>query len=515
MTQNSIIPSLILSILFLISTIPSPSTQQSIINMPSLTPASCDYKHDLQNRYSCYITNLTAIMSEPLHIVGTHLPGYTDDDVLAVYHVNCRMNRFNGEVMNKFANLRILNLRRTHLHLISPIAFDRCDNLEELNIEGNSVTSLVPLLLQNCVNFKNLHAFNNRIANIPENLFGSTRSLEVFDIHRNRLPSVPGNLFQNMTNLRMFDIGSNYISELSPNILLNAVNLEYIDISRNNFDDQQTVMQLLTGHLALRNIQMFSNLFPMFSFNFFTQFNRLDNLAVGGLGNSSNIAWQALPASLRLLSTYGIGEEIPANAFNRLTSLTTLDISGTGITVLHKDTFKALTNLEWLFIMYTSIKTIHPELFISQGNLQILFLNWNEIEEIPAGALAPLVNLGYNTSEFGLHFFGNKLQRLSSSSFGQHPHLDYIDFSFNEIMEIDRGIFSRFSPTVSFFGLRFNNCTHTAFYNASNLDQDSEEMLWCFYNYEGMETTTPNGVGGSFRGFRVFVLIFVGILSVF
>jgi len=500
-------------ILIFLTTFLHQSFQQSIINKSNIIQATCDYRLDPENGYSCFFNNLTTTLVDSLEIGGAHLPGRTDADVLAVYHVNSRINRFNGEVLRKFVNLRIVSLRLTNLQSINPNAFEICGSLEELNIEVNSVTSFSPLMFQNCVNLRNIRAFNNRIVNIPENLFGSTRSLEIFDLHRNfHLRSVPGNLFQNMTNLRMLDVGSNEISELNPNIILNAVNFERIDISRNNFDDAQAVMNLLTGHLGMRSITIFSNRFPMFSFNFFSQFNRLEILAVGGLQNTTGIAWQSLPASLTSLSAYSIGEEVPENAFNRLTSLRTLDISGTGITVLQRDTFKELRNLEWLYIMYTSIKTIHPDLFLSQGNLRVLYLNWNEIEEIPAGALAPLVNLGYNSSRWGLHFYYNKIRRLSASSFGQHPHLDYIDFSSNEIMEIDRGIFSRFSPTISFIGFFFNNCTQLSFRNATNLEE-SEELEWCFNNFEGITTTTPSGVGNNFRKFDVLVVIFVGILK--
>lgn len=512
--SKKIIPSKIFIILALVTLILHQSVQHSN-TIPLTILAECDYRLDSQSRYSCYFNNLTTAFGDSLEIVGTHLQGRTDADVLAVYHINSRINRFNGEVLRQFSNLRFISLRLTNLQSISPTAFEVCANLEELNIEVGSVTSLAPLLFQNCVNFKNLRAFNNRIVNIPENLFGSTRSLEVFDLHRNfRLSSVPGNLFQNMTNLRMIDIGSNEMTQLDPRIFLNAVNFESFDISRNDFDDAQAVMNLLTGHLGMRRISIFSNRFPMFSFNFFTQFTRLEELEVGGLQNSTEIAWQALPGSLTTLRAFSIGEEIPENAFSHLGNLTTLDISGDGITVLQRGTFAALRNLEWLFVMYTKIKTIHPELFLSQGNLQILFLNWNEIEEIPAGALAPLVNLGYNTSEIGLHFFSNKLQRLSASSFGQHPHLDYIDFSFNEILKIDRGIFSRFSPTISYIGFRFNNCTHAAFVNATNLEEQ-EELQWCFNSFDGITTTTePDSAEHNFRKIEIFVVIFLGFLNI-
>ncbi|KAL7014358.1 hypothetical protein ACKWTF_015884 [Chironomus riparius] len=503
-----------LFIFLIISIISHQSIQQSIINMPSTIPATCDYRFDPQNRYSCFINNLTATFGDLLEIIGTHLPGRTDADVLAVYHVDSRINRFNGEVLRKFDNLRIVNLRLTNLQSISQNAFDVCSNFEELNIEVNAVTSLAPLLFQNCANFKVLRAFNNRIVNIPDNLFGNTRSLEVFDLHRNfRLSSIPGNLFQNMTNLRLFDVGSNEMSWLPPNIFINVANLEYVDVSRNNFNDSQVIINILNGHLGLRNIHFFGNLFPMFSLNFFTQFNRLESLALSGFRNSSGIAWQALPPSLRTLGAYGIDEEIPENAFNQLTNLTMLDLSGVGISVLQRHTFRELRNLDTLFVMYTRIRTIHPELFASQGKLRILFLNWNEIQELPDGCLAPLVNLGNGTDNIGLHFYNNQIQRLSASSFGQHPHLDYIDFAFNLITEIDRTVFSRFSPTIALIDFGWNICTRSRFSNATNLE-DNENLQWCFNNYEGITTTTPNGTGNNFKKFEVFSVIFIGFLRV-
>jgi Leucine-rich repeat (LRR) protein len=315
-----------------------------------------------------------------------------------------------------------------------------------------------------------------------------------------------------MTNLKLFDIGSNEMSYLDPRIFLNSVNFEEINLFRNNFDDAQAIMNLLNGHLGMRRIFIHRNRFPMFSFDFFRQFGRLEELAVGELGNSTGIAWQALPATLTSLAAYDVGENIPENAFFQLQRLKFLDISGAGITVLQKDTFKEQRNLEWLFVMDTRIKTIHPELFVSQGNLRVLYFNWNEIEEIPAGALVPLVNLGFNASGLGLHFYSNKIQRLSSQSFGHHPYLNRIDFTFNQIMEIDRQIFSRLSPMIAYAGFWFNNCTSVDFWNATNLE-DKDELQYCFNNYDGIPTTTPNS-GEKIFGKIEIVVIFVGFLRI-
>lgn len=478
------IASLILTI------IPQQSTQQQIISKSDTIEAHCIFNYDPQDRYGCYLYNIRAFNpTDVLVIVGTHLPGRTDADVEVVVHTNCRFNQFNGEILRTFVNLKRISLVNSGLQSINPSAFDICNSLEFLNLATNSLTQLHPQMFRNCVNLTTFSAFRNQLSTVPEDLFSNNRNLELFNVQLNRL------------------------SELSPRLLSNAINLQVINIASNNFNDPQGVMNILNGHLRLRSISLFGNLFSMFNLNFFSQFQSLEFLEISRLHDLTGIQWQALPGSLMTLSATNIREPIPHNAFHGLPNLTNLFIAGSGITDLHQDTFRECRKLESLMITDANIKTIQSQLFASQSNLRDLWLHNNSIEVIEDGAFVPLVNLGLNETLNGLSMSVNKIRRLSLSMFGQHPHLRNINFGSNEIAKIERGIFSRFNPVLSYVSFLWNDCVSTVLSNVENLDGHNE-FEWCFNNFEGITTTTPNGVGNIFKKLDVSVMIFIGIGAV-
>jgi len=474
------------------------------------------FSYDTQNRYNCYLFGIRATNpTDVLNIVGEHMLNHTDADVHGLLHISSMINQFNGEALRRFVNLRRINLRGTFLQSINPNAFDVCGQLEELDIGANNpLLELPPRMLENCANLRNFFASSSRFSTIPGDLFGSTRSLEVINIINSRLTSFPDNLLRNMSNLRSFVVRGNRLSQLSPNNFVSALNLEEVNLLSNDFNDAQSVMNLLNGHFGLRRIILSYNPFRMFNLNFLTQFRNLEELSIGGRSNLTGIEWQFLPSTLQTLRIYGISEEIPENAFVGVPNVTYLDLTGYGITTLQPNTFIPLTNLDRLDIMETHLTTFHPQLFTSQGRLRALHLSFNAIEELPEGVFAPLVNLGFNETTHGLFMIGNKLRRLSANSFGQHQHLNYIFFGNNQIYAIQRGLFSRFNPRPALIDLTGNECTPWSFFGEENLDE-SPRLEWCFNNYEGITTTTPAGAANVFRRFEIFVVIFIVFLNLF
>ncbi|KAL7014355.1 hypothetical protein ACKWTF_015881 [Chironomus riparius] len=296
------------------------------------------------------------------------------------------------------------------------------------------------------------------------------------------------------------------MTQLSPNNLINARNLQEFDISFNRFTDGQAVMNLLNAHMELRRIDISSNSFTMFSLDFFSRFRNLVHLTVGGRDPSVPTEWQSLPSILTTLRVYQIAGNIPADAFSHLVNLVDLQFSGRGITAINEDTFTALTNLHSLTIFGTNLTTLDPGLFINQVNLEELLLHNNRIEVLPENVFAPLINLK------SLDLFDNRLVRLPAHAFSQHPHLHSFDFGNNQINEIQRGIFSRLSPIMSWIDFGFNRCISRIFRNASNVDEIEDFQLG-FNNFDGITTTTPNGCKMKFGKFEMILMIFVNILS--
>ncbi|XP_070508395.1 leucine-rich repeat-containing protein 15-like [Chironomus tepperi] len=516
----------ITTILFLITLCPHQSTQQSIITKSSTIQATCVYNYTYYGLYTCDLSyNEPVNRTDVLEITGIHLPNHTDDDVEAVYQYIRNETYFNGDAMRKFVNLKRISIIGRDLIDITPNSFDVCAKLEALAINYGKYKTLPSGLLKNCVNLRTFEIMSSEIETFPEDFFGSTRNLEEFVVPVNQLTSLPEKLLQNMEKLRIIRIGYNNLKELSPNFLINCPNLDQFSAYDNQFQTQEAITFALNGRINMRYLMLDFNNITNWDFRFFAQFQKLEYLTVGINRGAklTNIHWRSLPASLNELTVYGIGEDIPENSFERLVNLRALTLYGNDITAFHKDTFKSLTNLWYLYIYQSELKTLHPDLFQDQGNLSHLMISGTKIEELPAGLFVPLVNIGFRNQNNGIHVKHSKLIRINANSFGEHPKLRTIDFAFNEINEIERGIFSKFHPNMTYVGLYFNDCV-SALLDGVDLD-NHERLEQCYQNWVDIDpnnrpttvpptSTTPAGCGSNFKSFEVFVIIFVGIFKV-
>ncbi|KAG5667333.1 hypothetical protein PVAND_015316 [Polypedilum vanderplanki] len=322
--------------------------------------ATCIYSfRPPNNQYSCHLWN--AEITSPNHvlrIIGDHLPGQTDADVTAVFSGrNFVQSYFNGEIFQKFPNLHILEIATVQLQGISTNAFNFCFNLRDLRIGHSNMTTFHPRMLANCQNLRNFNVFATTISSLPSDLFGTIQNLENFSFTSSRLTTLPSLIFQFSRNLR-------------------------------------------SRHSGMSNL----------NFNIFKQFLMLDLLDIEAEQSLRNIAWDALPESLRTLRVENIGEPIPQNAFSNLTNLMDFSLSGWLIGNLHQNTFKNQHNLRFLHLLECGITELHPELFSSLHRLQHLSLSFNQIEELPAGVFANLENLGDGDWN-NLFLMNNKIRR--------------------------------------------------------------------------------------------------------
>lgn len=501
---------------------PQNSSQQSVI------PGTCVYSYDSST--GLYLCRLTATVANPtdiLNITGNHLQGKTDIDVKIVKYSGNTIKYLNGDILNKFENLIILVVDAIGMKEVSESAFENCTNLEEFTTNISDLSALPPLMMQNCKKLKRFKATAQQFSEIPE-IFGDTTSLEELSLYYNHLRSLPENLLKNKPNLKIFNVRDNELTELALNFFADCPNLEEVYISYNDFQDQDKFTRAFNGNTNLKKLKMDTNNFHNFDFSFFSQFDKLEMLAVGTTFDPqlSGISWQSLPISLIDLTVESIGKEVPENSFNHLVNLVTLSLSGSGITSFHKDTFKAQTELKYLSVQNSNLRALHPELFVSQVNLIDLTLRYNKIEELPVGIFAPLVNLGSQSSINGLKLADNKIKRLNSNSFGQHPNLQNIDFASNQIEAIERGLFNQFSSFMYRANFNSNVCVSKLFSDANNLNDDAS-LNWCFDSWDGITTattttttttlvppTTPGGCGSNFKKFEVFGIIFIGFLGV-
>ncbi|KAG5667331.1 hypothetical protein PVAND_015314 [Polypedilum vanderplanki] len=465
------------------------------------------------NEYSCFLSwiNVTS-PNQILRIVGNHLPDRTDADVIAVYPgTHYRLDFFNGEVFQKFPNLQILRLGT--LRGVAPNAFDLCFQLQDIQVSV-ILETLPNGIFKNCRNLRTFNIQGWQISSLPAELFGTIQSLESFTISRTDLMTLPSTIFQHSVNLNFISLSYNQFESLDSTLFSNLRNLVTIRLNFNRISHQNIVTNLLNGQRNLRNIELYNSGIPSIDFNFFSQFLMLDYLNVRTNQSLTNIAWNTLPESLRRLEISNIGESIPENAFQNLPHLTNLGLYGFGIGNFHQNTFRNLPNLRILNLIECGITELHPELFSSLTQLRHLGLSSNQIQELPAGVFANLTNLGDNNVNH-LSLNNNLIRRLNRNAFGVHPNLHQISLDFNEIYEIERGIFSQSFPNLQTLFIARNKCVHDII--TGNFDE-SPELEYCFANWAGetTSTTTTTTDGGNHLKidlillFILFVIVFIG-----
>jgi len=332
---------------------------------------------------------------------------------------------------------------------INQNAFNFCPKLEILRLKFNKLTTFPSGMLKNCAYLITFDVVNYELTSVPEDLFGTTYNLEKLTLQGN-LTFLPEKLLQNMNKLEEF----------------------YGDY--NKFRDLKDIADALNGRTNLKIIWLTENNFSSFDFRFFSQFQKLEQIRVGYFNGHewTQFSWHSLPSSLKLLSVYGIGENIPENAFSRLPGLNELTISGRGIEYLHMNIFKPLTQLSKLVIELTSIKSFPSDLFVNLTNLNKLTITYSQVH------------------------------RLNANSFGNNPELQNMNFYHNRINEIQRGIFKKINTMVIFVSLRSNVCSDE-YFQGDNLDEE-KGLTKCFTNWE---TIPDNGCGKCFFKFQILLIV--------
>lgn len=434
----------------LIALHPQKSSQQATTNKSSIIPASCMYWYDSENIYTCslYISG-PVTSTDVLEITGKHYDNHTDPDVQAVFQNPHYDLFFNGEVLKKFENLKSIHVIGEELMEINQNAFDVCPKLETLRLRFNKLTTFPSEMLKNCANLINFDVVNYGLTSIPEDLFGTTYNLEKLTLQGN-LTLLPSKLLENMDKLEEF----------------------YGDY--NKFHDLKDIADALNGRTNLKILWLTYNNFSSFDFRFFSQFQKLEQLRIGYFNGHewTQFSWYSLPSTLTLLTVYGIGENIPENAFSQLPGLNELTISGYGIEYLHRNIFKPLTNLSKLVIELTSIKSFPSDLFANLTNLNKLTITYSQVH------------------------------RLNANSFGNNLQLQNMDFYHNRINEIQRGIFKKINTNVIFVSLRSNVCADE-YFQGDNLDEE-ECLNKCFTNWE---TIPDNGCGKCIFKFQILLIV--------
>ena len=163
-----------------------------------------------------------------------------------------------------------------------------------------------------------------------------------------------------------------------------------------------------------------------------------------------------------------ICEAVPKD---RLNSITSLDLSGQGITSLNEGDFRGLSNLQTLNLSNNSLSTLSSGVFTGLTNLQTLNLSNNSLSTLSSGVFTGLTNLQT------LNLSNNSLSTLSSGVFTGLTNLQALNLSNSSISSLPSGVFSELT-NLQILNLSTNSVLTTLSSNVfTGLDKLNELYL--------------------------------------
>jgi len=176
---------------------------------------NCDYSI-MHEEYTCtFSVHIFSNEDDVTAIEGTHLPGYTDNDVVRLQKASTLMllpymptilfsgcsslqtidlgsNELTQVPANVFVNsqLRQLYLDNNQISDIAVGAFSNLINLQELFLGSNQLTALNADLFKELSNLSVLYVFNNLIVELPEDIFKENQNLNDIDMYSNQLTRI-------------------------------------------------------------------------------------------------------------------------------------------------------------------------------------------------------------------------------------------------------------------------------------------------------------------------------------
>ncbi|KAL7051781.1 hypothetical protein ACKWTF_004621 [Chironomus riparius] len=457
---------------------------------------TCNYTDTVDYGQELYVCNLEiqnpSGVDDFTEISGTHLEGRTNADVTGLLlTISSRTINFPRIICSQFTNMLHINYAHMSIVEVTQNTFSGCPNLEWLRLWNNTIEQVHEQAFANNSRLKYLNLDKNRLTTLPENLFRNLVNLEQLQMSNNPFSFIPSRLFRPLTNLqRLYLIQSN-INVVNPEWFATLNNLFQLTLYGNNITSWPE-----NKFAALRNLQIFvvskNPIGDNLPADAFVDLPNLETLLMADIGITQiNPAWYYPLQKLKTLYIYSNSfTSIPEGAFDSLRNLVGLDIGGNHLTEsgIPSNLFRNMSNLMYLYCDNNLIQTINPQWFEGLTGLLSIDFSFNQINELQEGIFASFRSI----IDIGL--WGNNLKTLNRNAFGNIQNLTYFDLDDNNINAVDVRFLNEASP-LTFFHFRNNLCASDWFLNFGvNREQLMPRFSTCTRNFEFIvETSTVAG----------------------
>ncbi|KAF4526470.1 hypothetical protein B566_EDAN015132 [Ephemera danica] len=379
-----------------------------------------------------------------------------------------RMNKDLAAMMESWGSLRVLSLGRLQSNKLSPEDLKELSpDVEELNLVSSGIHSIAAHAFQHARGVKRLDLSENSIKTIEDEAFSEVgHTLDFLRMHRalnmdqvpvmalrpltgtreldlsgNGLKSIIESSFHNLRNLRRLRLHDNQLGRIPKDMLHAELHsyLEEADFSFNAIDHVH--VDTFSGLASLRQIRLDDNRIGSIEPRSFADLPRLRQLQLRGnrLTSLNPETFQNLPDL----------EELDL-AFNKLQNLdlAALDQVGTLASLKFNASHNNIKELRPLNNGVATSNGVPANLHI---NVKIMDLSHNNITEISGGYFRPI-----EAALTQLLLCHNGLVNATREAFGNMPHLQWLDLSFNRLRELDFDVF-RHTRRLQVLKLQYND----------------------------------------------------------
>lgn len=260
-----------------------------VMSQSQIRNANCLFYEHPNFGYGCEVTNLEFSDGDELVVMGNHLSGRSDANVLFVEILNSTV-----DVVPQRFLITFPTLERFHAQGVSIATLNRlrnCENLKHLLLSWNRISTISADTFADCINLEVLQLQSNVITNVDRWAFRDLDKLEVLLLSNNLLETINPDLFTPLPNLIDLGLSDNSLSTLNSRTFTPVPFLETLRLANNYFSVLN--VNLLSNLTQLETLLLNGNQFDNFQANFF---RHLPNLRLLNINDNSVSFLQVLKA---------------------------------------------------------------------------------------------------------------------------------------------------------------------------------------------------------------------------
>eukprot|EP00062_Callorhinchus_milii_P003774 gi/632941422/ref/XP_007885856.1/ PREDICTED: leucine-rich repeat-containing G-protein coupled receptor 4 [Callorhinchus milii] len=333
---------------------------------------------------------------EELRLAGNDLSYIHPEAFSGLYQLKVLMLQNNqlktvpSEALKGLSTLQSLRLDANHITSVPEDSFEGLVQLRHLWLDDNSLTEVPVYPLSKLPSLQALTLALNKITHIPNFAFANLSSLVVLHLHNNKIDTIDIHCFDGLANLETLDLNYNNLMEF-PEAIKFLPNLKELGFHSNSI--AVIPDKAFSGNPLLRTVHLYDNPISSVGISAFQNLSELQSLTL--TGTRINRIPPDLCQQLKMLRfldlSYNQIKELPS--FEGCAALEEISLKHNEIKEIKSDTFQGLASLHLLDLSKNQISTIHKNAFISLSELTNLDISSNQLTYFPTSGLEGLNQL--------------------------------------------------------------------------------------------------------------------------